>query len=165
MDTNRPSPEPSLPCAVNKEPESTHSSCEGCHIINLGTLEGFVQEISSHSSTCHQGMVYLVGESHRSGMASILSARCSGCCLEIAFPTSSKVSGLSGSQRWEVNLATASGQMATGGGYAPLQEQMSILGILVMTGKLFTSTGKVLGKWWSEVMHKSMHNAVAEEKK
>ena len=41
--------------------------------------------------------------------------------MEIAFPASSKVSGLSRSQRWRVNFAAVWSQMATGAGYAPLQ--------------------------------------------
>ena len=63
-----------------------------------------------------------------------------------------------------MNLAAVWGQMSTGGGYAPLQEQMSVLGVPVMTKRSFMKTEKVLGGWWSECLEKSMHEAAEEEK-
>ena len=125
------------------------SPVEGSRVINMKLLDSFVKEVSLHTSTCKDGAVSLFDESCRSGLASVLCARCSGCDLEMSFPTSSKITGLSGRQRWEVNLAAVWGQMATGGGYAPLQEQMSVLGVPVMTKRSFLKTEKVLGGWWS----------------
>ena len=55
-------------------------------------------------------------------------------------------------------------QMATGGGFAPLQEQMSVLGIPVMTKRSFMKTESIVGRWWSECLEKSMCEAAEEEK-
>jgi len=38
--------------------------------------------------------------------------------------------------------------MATGGGYNKLEESMSVLGLSVMSKKLFINTEKLIGKWW-----------------
>ena len=70
-------------------PEETCVHLEGCRIINLQELSTFITKIFSHPSTCH-GELSLVGETYCSGLASVLSAKCSGCRMEVAFPTSSK---------------------------------------------------------------------------
>ena len=49
--------------------------------------------------------------------------------------------------------------MATGGGYNKLEKSMSILGLLVMSKKLFISTKKLIGKWWWNLLEESMHAA------
>ena len=41
--------------------------------------------------------------------------------------------GTKGYSLWECNLAAVWGQLATGGGLAPLRESMSVLGVPVMT--------------------------------
>ena len=53
--------------------------------------------------------------------------------------------------------------MATGGGFSPLQESMSILCVPVMTKKSFMATEQALGKWWWEVLEESMNSACQEE--
>ena len=107
----------------------------------------------------------LAGERNREGLASILSARCSGCRLEIAFPTSSKVNGVGSGQRWESNLAAVWGQMSTGGGHAPLTESMSLLGVPVMTKKSFMATERAIGHTWWCALEESMKMAAEEEKR
>ena len=92
----------------------------GCRIVNMDQLQKFVVQVSSHSRSCKNGSISLTGERYREGLASVLSATCSGCRMEVAFPTSSKVTGLGGGQRWECNLAAVWGQMSTGGGHVPL---------------------------------------------
>ena len=79
-------------------------------------------------------------------MASILSANCSHCRLEIAFPTSTKISGVGSGKRWEYNVAAVWGQMCSGGGHAHLKETVSVLGIPTMTKKAFVATKSVIDK-------------------
>ena len=55
--------------------------------------------------------ISLTGDRYRESLASVLSATYSGCRMEVAFPTSSKVTGLGGDQWWECNLAAVWGQM------------------------------------------------------
>ena len=66
---------------------------EGNHIINWKQLASFVDDISAHTNSC-KGKVSFIGETYHSGMASILSAKCSHCRLEIAFLTSNKSDGV-----------------------------------------------------------------------
>lgn len=128
---------------TTRSPPEETCVLEGCRIINLQVLPTFITKISSHSSTCH-GELSLVGETYRSGLASVLSAKCSGCRMEVAFPTSSKMTGVGGGWRWEANFAAVWAQMATGGGYAPLREQMSTIGVPVMKKRSFVQTEKVV---------------------
>ncbi len=138
---------------------------QGSRIINMERLASFVADVSTHSQSCQLGSISLTGETYRGGLASILTAKCSGCRMELAFPTSSKVTSLSGARRWECNLAAVWGQMVTGGGHAPLQEAMSILGVPVMTKKAFIATEKDIAQQWWASLDKSMHEAAEEEKR
>ena len=80
----------------------------------------FFSDISIRSQSRQLGTVSLVGETYGGGLASVLRAKCDGCRAELA----------SGGKRWECNVAAAvCGQMVTGGGYAPLPEAMSVLGV------------------------------------
>ena len=81
-----------------KEGATKTCSLEGSRIINLEQLATFIGDVSAHSQSC-QGTVSLTGERYREGLASVLSASCNSCRLEVAFPTSSKVTGLGGGQR------------------------------------------------------------------
>ena len=62
----------------------------------MDQLQKFVAQVSSHSHSCQNGSISLTGERYREGLASVLSATCSSCRMEVAFPTSSKVTGLGG---------------------------------------------------------------------
>ena len=62
----------------------------------MDQLQKFVAQVSSHSCSCQKGSISLTGEHYREGLASVLSATCSGCRMEVAYPTSSKVTGLGG---------------------------------------------------------------------
>ena len=78
---------------------------------------------------CWLGTISLTGETYWGGLASILSAKCSGCQTEMA-------NFIKGSQaKW----VTA---MGIGGGHAPLVEVMSVLGIPVMSKKSFIAMEK-----------------------
>lgn len=90
-------------------------------------------------------IVSLTGETYWGGLASILSAKCSVCRMEIAFPTSSKVASLSRSKQRECNVAAVWGQMVTGGGHTPLAEAMPVLGVPVMSKKSFIAIEKEIG--------------------
>ena len=106
----------------------------------------------------------LVGERHREGFCSILTSRCTGCQKEFTFSTSTKVKPSSGNQHWECNLAAVWGQMATGGGHAPLTESMSVMGIPALTKKSFMAIEKRIGEWWWNLLQDSMTLAGAKEK-
>ena len=84
--------------------------------------------------------------------------------MEFQFSTSSRVQGMSGGHYWECNLAAVWGQMATGGGHAPLTESMAILGIPSLTKKSFMSIKKRIGQWWWALLEDSMKGAGAVEK-
>ena len=78
------------------ESPKSGSAVGGCRIVNMDQLQKFVAQVSSHSRSCQNGSISLTGEHYREGLASVLSATCSGCRMEVAFPTSSKVTGLGG---------------------------------------------------------------------
>ena len=77
--------------------ERSHSGSAvgGCRIVNLDQLQKFVAQVSTHSHSFQNSTISLTGERYREGLASVLSATCSGCRMEVAFP-SSKVTGLGG---------------------------------------------------------------------
>ena len=64
----------------------------------MDQLQKFVAQVSSHSRSCQNGSISLTGERYWEGLGSVLSATCSGCRMEVAFPTSSKVTGLGGGE-------------------------------------------------------------------
>lgn len=145
----------------------------GSRIINSQHLASHISEVSQHVATCQQcssiadssgEVITLVGEQYHNGLASVLTARCNGCGTTIQFSTSSKVTTPSGGRYWECNLSAVWGQMATGGGFTPLQEQMSVLGVPVMTKRAFIHTERAIGEWWWEVLGESMKAAGQEER-
>ena len=114
----------------------------GNRIINLHSLQGYLQEVTNHVATCHtctskalqdKHAITLFGEANHAGLTSVLSSHCAGCHQEFKFSTSAKVKGMSGGKQWETNLAAVWGQMTTGGGHKPLAEMMAILGVPTMT--------------------------------
>lgn len=62
-------------------------------------------------------------------------------------------------------MAAVWDQLATGGGHAPLQESMSVLGILVMTKKTFSLTEREISEWWEQKLQDYMLEAGREEKR
>ena len=52
-------------------------------------------QVSTHSRSCQNGTISLTGERYQEGLAFVLSATCSGCRMEVAFPLF-KVTGLGG---------------------------------------------------------------------
>ena len=122
-----------------------------------------------HFSECHSegGLlgerIVLTGEK-RNGLASILSWKCTGCDQEMSFSTSTKVASTKGNQYWTSNLAAVWGQMVTGGGFNPLEEAMSTLGIPVMSKQSFMLTERQIGDWWWSSLQESMKAAGKKEK-
>ena len=100
-------------------------------------------------------------EECRQGLASNLTTCCAGCHTEFSF-TSVRVSGLTGGQYWESNLAAVWDQISTGGGHAPLQESMAALGIPTMTKGSFFAAEKCIGEWWSILFEDSIRQAGQE---
>ena len=141
------------------------SPLEGSRVINLDYLASFVNNVSAHSQSCKEGTISLTGESYRNGLASILSARCSGCRMEMAFPTSSRLGSQGCGRRWECNLAAVWGQVVTGGGHSSLNESLSVLGVPTMGKKAFMATEKALDRCWWEILEQSMKEAAEEEKR
>ena len=117
----------------NTSPSVPLDSLDGSRIINLKELASFITDMSSHSQSCKTGTVYLVSETYKNGMASVLCAKCNSCYQEIRFTTCLKLGGVGTRHRWETNVAGVWGQMATGGGHARLEEVMAVFGVPVMT--------------------------------
>ena len=147
------------------------STLTDSRIIKLQQLQEHIQTVTSHVASCPscanktslQQMVS-VKEKHREGLASILTTHCEGCHAEFPFPTSVKVKGMTGGQYWEINLAAVWGQMSTGGGHAPLEETMAVLGVPTMTKRSFIAAEKRIGTWWTALLEESMKLAGQEER-
>ena len=56
------------------------------------------------------------------------------------------------------------GTMATGGGFNKLEESMSVLGVPVMSRRVFVNTERIIGKWWWKLLEESMHAACKAER-
>ena len=67
--------------------------------------------------------------------------------------------------RWESNLAAVWGKMSTGGGHSQLQEEMSVIGVPVMSKASFISTECDIGEAWTTELCESMAEAGREEKR
>ena len=140
-------------------------------VIKLQQLQEHIQTVTSHVASCPscanktslQQMVS-VKEKHREGLASILTTHCEGCHAEFPFSTSVKVKGMTGGQYWEINLAAVWGQMSIGGGHAPLEESMAVLGVPTMTKRSFIAAEKRIGAWWTTLLEESMKLAGQEER-
>ena len=93
----------------NTSPSVPLDSLDGSRIINLKELASFITDVSSHSQSCKTGTVYLVGETYKNGMASVLCAKCNSCYQEIHFTTCPKLGGVGTRHRWEPNVAGVGG--------------------------------------------------------
>ena len=152
--------------------EALHND-DGSKIINLNKLIEYLQEISHHAATCRSRSdnalsgsqaIVLVGEKDHQGLCSILTSRCADCNEELHFASSSRVQGVTGGHYWECNLAAVWGQMATGGGHAPLVGSMAVLGIPSLAKKSFIAIEKRIGDWWRSLLSESMKQTGEDEK-
>ena len=140
-----------------------------CRVINIDQLNKHIKNVVDHFSRCHSEpgslgeRIILSGEKNN-GLASIFSWKCNSCGQEMSFSTSTKVACSKGNQYWTSNLAAVWGQMVTGGGFNPLQESMSVLGIPVMSKQSFMQTEHQIGQWWWDALQESITAAGKEEK-
>ena len=127
-----------------------------------------MNKIAVHAATCDAyrnkidsspNEMLLIMEQARYGMASIIAYQCCGCGDKISFSACTKVISPEGNKYWTCNLAAVWGQMATGGGYNKLEESLSVLGLPVMSKRLFIKTEKLIGKWWWNLLEESMQAA------
>ena len=158
---------------VPKTKSSNKSYHNGSRIINLNKLKKYQQVVTRHAATCQpcadntlsrNDAIILTGEHNNNGLCSVLTSHCVGCHTDFKFSTSPRVKGMSGGRYWECNLAAVWGQMATGGGHAPLTELMAVLGIPSLTKKGFMTIEKRIGQWWWDLFEESMKQAGDEEK-
>ena len=142
-----------------------------CRIINLSLLNKHTNNVAKHVATCQpciakaissQECTFISDEKHH-GFASVISSKCGGCGKVIPFSTSTKLTDSGGGQQWTNNFAAVWGQMVVGGGFNHLQESMSVLGIPTMCKNSFMATECAIGKWWWDVLEKSMKAAGEEE--
>ena len=135
-------------------------------------LETYLNDFTKHILTCSKAKeienekerIKIQGET-RQGLASILNVKCIGCGETIDLTTSKKILGPKQTKRWECNLASVWGQMASGGGHSTLREEMAVLGVPIMTEKSFIHTERDIGTWWEQELNKSMKQAGEEERR
>ena len=158
-----------------KKTSHKYSKCnrEGYCIINLELLGMHVLEITTHCMRCplaHAKLnsndlpIKLIGETHRMGLASIISAVCLGCEKTFNFDTSKKIKSSNNNQRYEINLRAVWGQMATGGGASNLNEQLGTIGVPGLRPNTFTAIEREISTWWKNILMNDMREAAEEEK-
>jgi len=106
----------------------------------------------------------VLAEQARYGLASIIAYQCRACGQRISFSTSTKVMSPEGNKYWSCNLAAIWGQMATGGGFNKLEESMSVLGVPVMSRRVFVNTERIIGNWWWTLLEESIQAAGRAER-
>ena len=89
---------------------------------------------------CIANDMMILVEQARYGLALIVAYQCCGCDQRISFCTSTKVTSPEGNKYWSCNLAAMWGQLATGGGFNKLEESISVLGVPVMSRRVFVNT-------------------------
>ena len=175
---NAPAPtNPTLTAPAPTSPTPTPAptsptSPDGARIINLDMLETYLNDFTKHILTCSKAKeienkkerIKIQGET-RQGLASILNVKCIGCGETIDLTTSKKILGPKQTKRWECNLASVWGQMASGGGHSTLREEMAVLGVPIMTEKSFIHIERDIGTWWEQELNKSMKQAGEEERR
>ena len=108
-----------------------------------------IKHVSAHAATCkmctsktqalNEAVSWLSEQQHNE-LASAFTSHCNGCGKEIYVSTSWNVACLNGSKYWECNLAAVWRQINTGGGFAPLRETVSSIGVPVMSNNAFINT-------------------------
>ena len=79
--------------------------------------------------------------------------------------SSPKMNTPSGLQRYEVNMLSVWGQMATGGGPNRINETMANLGVPGLSIHAFTSIEHEIGKMWLSILGDQLLKNVQEERK
>ena len=126
----------------------------GSRIINLEKLQEYINTLTVHTAQCG-GNILFAGEK-KDGLASIISTRCSQCDPSILLETSRKIKGAP---------RLPSMGMSTGGGHSKLQKTWGVLGVPVMSARLFINTEHDIGVWWRKQLEEVMAEASKEEKR
>ncbi len=109
---------------------------DGNRIVSLNGLKEFVTNISRHAALC-QSLFEFFGETNQHGLACTLVSMCTKCGNIVMMETSSKIK-IGPSTVHAVNAGAILGQVATGGGGAHLEEQMSSMDIPTMQPNTFS---------------------------
>ena len=125
---------------------------EGFRIVNMECLGTFVSQMTKHVILCgkitsQMEPVKLLGEVGHHGLASFIAVMCNGCGKTITLDSPK----MPGDLKYEINVRAVWGQMVTGGGGSPLQEQCATMGMPSMTGSAFSSIEEQIGCWWKQV--------------
>ena len=148
------------------------SYLNGYRIINLDSLKEHVVEITLHTVTCTKAHalaesgrppVSLTSESNRSGLFSILWAKCHGC--EKKFPLKTSPSIKTDDKIFDINVRAVWGAMTSGGGAASLNEVLGTLNMPTISERFFTSLEHKIGDWWQQIFEEDIKLAGAEEKR
>ena len=152
--------------------EECDPNLHGARIVNLENMANMVEAITLHAAVCMDCQlavkqtgkgVVLDGEVSRKGLASLIQARCCGCCETFRFWTSNKLEDPNGNKHFEVNLSACWGAMSAGSGASGLSEMLSTMGIASISKTSFTCFEKLIGKWWQERLDKDLIEAGKEE--
>ena len=161
-------PQEESPLPQNHEAEASlavRQSCAigGCRILNIAELATSVQEMTAHSASCG-GACEIKGET-RSGLASVLSARCSNC-HQVFFVHSSSSTTAAGGQKqcWTVNLAAVLSQMSTGGGLTRLNSTLALLDVPGMHKRTYSAMEEFLGETMKQQLIHTMTEAAEAER-
>ena len=126
---------------------------QGYRIVNLECLQQYITDITVHCMVCkHLDMhtenpVEVIGEVWHQGLASVVAAKCNGCCklFELKSPR------MRNDKRFEINVRAVWGQMVTGGGASHLSEQCATMGMPGLSQTAFSNIEEEIGSWWKQV--------------
>ena len=146
----------------------------GYRLINLGSLQTYIGEISLHSATCKAALDYavsnmkspivLVSEINNYGLASVLSAKCMGCHREINFETSPRLTVSDSSRHFDINVRAVWGSLVTGNGQAPLNEFLACTDSPGLNPLTFNKIEMEINQWWDEQLQEDLRHAIEKEK-
>ncbi len=145
----------------------------GTRFIDLACLSSQLEKMLNHAATCDScrlvaldigKSIVLHDETSREGLASVLSASCVGCNQTFQINTSQKIKSLSGNVRWQINLTSVWGQVASGGGCSKMNEFLGTAGVPGMHSATFSAIEEQIGLWWGIILEQHVVEAAAVEK-
>ena len=144
-------------------PDDIPYPIDGNRVISLSRLGKYIQSITSHSAICLTAVEFL-GESSRSGLASVLISRCSGCMKKFRLTTCRTVK-VGKSSHFAVNVGAVLGEISTGGGQAHLEEQLACIEVPAICQRTFTRLERELGQVIETEVTVELVKAGEEERK
>ena len=129
----------------------------------MGNLSATIAEVSTHSATCG-GRCVVEGEVTHSGLAAVVTIKCTKCAQIFRLQSSKQVSTSEG-KRWLVNIAAVLGQMSTGGGVTALNSFLALMGVPGMPKSMFIATERLIGDNLHDLLVAKMAEAGQEEKR